>query len=130
MKLYLRLVRIIVILEKSDSQIMTGGVFVKARQMRYVLSTLFALIVADGILTNFLVNQGLGQEWNPFLKILVGGEQFLLIKVCGAFLIIVIMYEMYRRRPKIASVSSLCFFALYTGIIYWNTFVFLLSGAL
>ena len=107
---------------------MAAGVIVKARQMRYVLYTLFALIVADGILTDFLVMQRLGQEWNPFLKTLVGGEQFLLIKVCGAFLIIVIMYEIYRRRPRMAIVSSLCFLVLYTGIIYWNSFVFLLNG--
>jgi len=109
---------------------MAAGVIAKACQMRYMLYTLFALIVADGILTDFLIRQELGQEWNPFLKNLVGGEQFLLIKICGAFLIIVIMYEIYRRRPNMAIVSSICFLVLYTGIVYWNSFVFLLNGAL
>jgi hypothetical protein len=107
---------------------MTTGFIVRARQMRYMLYTLFALIVADGILTDFLVIQKLGQEWNPFLKNLVGGEQFLLIKVCGALLIIIIMYEIYKKRPGMAIISSLCFLVLYTGIIYWNSFVFI-TGA-
>ena len=65
---------------------MAVGVIVKAGQMRYVLYTLFALVVADGIFTNFLIVQKLGQEWNPFLKTLIGSEQFLLIKAWGAFL--------------------------------------------
>ena len=96
--------------------------------MRYMLYTLFALIVADGILSNFLVIQKLGREWNPFLKNLVGSEQFLLIKACGALLVVVIMWEIYKKRPRMAIVSSLCFLVLYTGIIYWNSFVFLLAG--
>jgi len=108
---------------------MATGVIVKARQMRYILYVLFALIVADGILTDFLIVQKLGQEWNPFLKNIVGGEQFLSIKVCGAFLAIVIMWEIYKKQPGMAIVSSLCFLVLYTGIIYWGSFVFLLTGA-
>ena len=107
---------------------MAIGVIVKARQMRYILYALFALIVADGILTNFLIMQELGQEWNPFLKTLVGSEQFLLIKVCGALLVIIIMWEIYKKRPGMAVISSLCFLMLYTGIVYWNSFAFLLTG--
>lgn len=107
---------------------MATGVIVKARQMRYILYALFALIVADGILSNFLIVQKLGQEWNPFLKNLVGSEQFLLIKACGALLVVVIMWEIYKKRPRMAIVSSLCFLVLYTGIIYWNSFVFLLTS--
>lgn len=108
---------------------MATGVIVKARQMRYMLYTLFALIVADGIISDFLIMQKLGREWNPFLKTLVGSEQFLLIKACGALLVIAIMWEIYKKRPRMAIVSSLCFLVLYTGIIYWNSFVFLLTGA-
>lgn len=108
---------------------MVNEVIIKAHQMRYMLYTLFALIVADGILSNFFITQGLGWEWNPFLKNIVGSQEFLSIKACGAFLIIVIMWEIYKKRPAIAFTSGLCFLVLYTGIIYWNSFAFILTGA-
>ena len=82
---------------------MATGVIVTARQMRYMLYTLFALVVADGILSDFLIMQKLGREWNPFLKNLVGSQQFLLIKACGALLVIVIMWEIYKKQPRIAA---------------------------
>ena len=107
---------------------MATRVIVSARQMRYMLYILFGLIVADGILSNFLISQNLGWEWNPFLKNLVGGEQFLLIKVCGALLIITLIWNIYRKRPVIASIGGICSLALYTAIIYWNLFAFTLSG--
>ena len=129
MKSALRLVRIVIILEKTIYRVMASEVLTKARQMRYILYTLFALIVADGLFSNFFINQGLGQEWNPFLENIVGSQQFLSIKACGAFLIIVIMWEIYKKRPAIAFTSSLCFLVLYTGIIYWNSFAFILTDA-
>jgi len=107
---------------------MLTRVIVSARQMRFMLYSLFSLIVADGILSDFLVTQNLGREWNPFLKTLVGSEQLLLIKVCGALLVIIIMWNMYKKRPGMAVISSLCFLVLYTGIIYWNLFSFVLTG--
>ncbi len=108
---------------------MANGFITKAHQMRYMLYTLFALIVADGIISNFFITQELGQEWNPFLKNIVGSQQFLLIKACGALLIIIIMWEIYKKRPTIAFTSGLCFLVLYTGIVYWNSFVLILTGA-
>ena len=50
---------------------------ITASQMRYMLYLLLALVVADGILSNFLVLQNMGFELNPFLKGLVGGEYLL-----------------------------------------------------
>lgn len=98
-----------------------------AVQMRFILYLLLALVVADGILSNFLVSQGMGYELNPFLKGLVGSESLLLLKVCGAILALSLLWVIYKRAPKAAVICSLSFVVLYTAILYWNTFAFLLA---
>ena len=40
----------------------------KNRDERVLLGTLFCLSVADGILTRFIVSEGLGSEGNPWLR--------------------------------------------------------------
>ncbi len=107
---------------------MAARVIVSARQMRYLLYVLFGLIVADGILSDFLVSRNLGREWNPLLKTLMGGEQFMLIKVCGALLVMILLWNIYRKRPGMAVISSLCSLVFYTAIIYWNLFALALTS--
>ena len=107
---------------------MATKVIVRARQMRYLLYVLFGLIVADGILSDFLVSRNLGREWNPLLSALMGGEQFMLVKVCGALLVILLLWKIYTRRPGMAVVGSLCSLVFYTAIIYWNLFALIVSS--
>jgi len=99
---------------------------VKSHKMRLALYTLFGLIVADGLLTNFLVNNGHGLEVNPFLKAWVGQDIFLAIKVSGAFLATLILWIKYNWKPKLVYGITTVFLALYTGIIFWNLSVFLI----
>jgi len=101
--------------------------FVTVRQISCLLGAMFALVVADGLITNFLMIHGLGREWNPLLQTFVGGESFLQIKVAGAFLSVVILWEIYKKRPQMATIGSFCILIFYTGIVYWNLFVFLLA---
>ena len=96
--------------------------------MRYILYVLFGLIVADGILSDFLVSYNLGWEWNPLLKNTIGSDQFMLIKVCGALLVILLLWNIYRKRPGVAVISSLCSLVFYIAIIYWNLFAFAISS--
>jgi hypothetical protein len=98
-----------------------------AVQMRYMLYLLLALIVADGILSNFLVLQNMGFELNPFLKDLVGGEYLLPLKVCGALLAVIMLWGIYKKLPRVSVICSLSFVVFYTAILYWNTFAFLLA---
>ncbi len=95
--------------------------------MRYMLYLLLALVVADGILSNFLVLQNMGFELNPFLKDLVGGEYLLSLKAYGALLAVVMLWGIYKKLPKIAVICNLSFVVFYTAILYWNTFAFLLA---
>jgi len=92
--------------------------------MKYLLGTLTTLVVLDGLVTIVLVRHGLAQEGNPFLQTLVGGGNFLVIKVLGALLCAFILWDIYKRRPKLALISSLCFTVLYAGIVLWNLSLF------
>ncbi len=90
-----------------------------------MLYTLFCLIIADGLLTNFLVTNGHGLEVNPFLQAWVGKDIFLAIKVSGAFLATLLLWIKYNRQAKLIYGITTVFLVLYTGIVFWNLFVFL-----
>lgn len=98
--------------------------FAGIHKVGYLLGALVVLIVLDGLITNFLVTNGLGREGNPFLQTLVGERSFLVIKVIGALLCALILWDIYKRRPRMARIASLCFVGLYAGIVSWNLSIF------
>ena len=98
---------------------------VKSRKMRLALYTLFGLIAADGLLTQFLVTNGHALEVNPFLQAWVGQELFLAIKVSGAFLATLLLWIKYNTKPRLIYIFTAVFLVLYTSIVFWNLFVFL-----
>ena len=100
-----------------------GGI----HRIRYLLSALIALVILDGLISVFLVRNGLGREGNPFLEGLVGEPIFLLIKVVGVLLCAIIMWDIYKRQPKLAVISTTCFVVLYAGILFWNFLVLFIS---
>ena len=100
---------------------------VQSRTMRFMLYTLFGLIVADGLITQFLVTNGHASEMNPFLQAWVGQELFLVIKVSGAFLVTLLLWTKYNTKPKIYYMTTVVFLAFYTSIVFWNLSVFLIT---
>ena len=98
---------------------------VKSRTMRFMLYTLFCLIVADGLITQFLVTNGYASEVNPFLQAWVGQDLFLAIKISGAFLCTLLLWIKYNTKPKPVYRITAVFLAFYTSIVFWNLFVFL-----
>jgi len=99
----------------------------RTHRILYPITALIALVVLDGLITRFLVGQGIGRELNPFLQTLAGDTNFVLIKVLGALLCALILWDIYRRRPKLALISSWCFAGSYAGIVLWNLCVFFIS---
>ena len=95
------------------------------RKMRWTLYTLFILIVADGLLTKFLVTNQYGLEGNPFLQAWVGQELFLAIKVSGAFLAILLLWIKYNKEPKLTYIIAVVSLVFYTSIVFWNLSVFI-----
>ncbi|MFC1933236.1 DUF5658 family protein [Chloroflexota bacterium] len=92
-----------------------------------MLYALFGLIVADGLITQFLVTEGHALEVNPFLQAWVGQELFLAIKVSGAFLVTLLLWVKYNAKPRLIYIVTAVFLAFYTGVVFWNLFVYLIS---
>ena len=97
------------------------------RKMRWMLYALFSLIVADGLLTRFLVTNGYGVEGNPFLQAWVRQELFLAIKVSGAFLATLLLWIKYNKEPKLTYIIAVVSLVFYTSIVFWNLSV-LITG--
>jgi len=94
--------------------------------MKYLLGLLATFVIADGLVTHFLVGNDLARESNPFLQSIVGQSNFLIFKVVGALLCVLILWDIYRRYPKLAKISTSCFVAIYGAIVGWNLSLFLI----
>jgi hypothetical protein len=95
--------------------------------MKYLLGLLVILVVLDGLLTQGLVNGGLAREGNPLLRPLVGEAGFIVLKVVGALLCAFILWDIYRRFPRVAIIATSCFVVAYGAIVLWNSSLFILS---
>ena len=93
--------------------------------MNYLLGSLVLLNIADGVISYFLVDLGKGSEANPFLLHIIGEPAFMVIKIVGVLLCALILWDIHRRYPKLAIVSTSCFVAVYAAIVLWNSSLFL-----
>jgi len=100
----------------------------RLRRIEYLLGTLLSLVVADGLISQYLIKNGLGQEANPLLRILVTENNFLVVKMCGAIICVLILWNIARRLPRLIFIFSACFVGLYTALVLWNVTVFLVFG--
>ena len=100
--------------------------FAGNHRIRALLGTLIALVVSDGLISNFLVKQRFGLEGNPFLQTWVGEEEFLFIKLAGALLVALILWDIHKQGSKLSFIITLCFVIAYTLIVFWNMFAFLI----
>lgn len=101
---------------------------IESRAARYMFYTLFCVIVADGLITEFLVKGGQGSEVNPFMRVLLGQGWFLGAKVVGAFLATLLLWINYNARPRLVYAIAGAFLVLYTVIIAWNLSVFIITS--
>ena len=95
--------------------------------MKYLLGLLIIFEIADGILTHFLVTGGLAREGNPLLLPIVGEFSFLVLKVVGVFICAIILWDIYKRWPRVALISTSCFVVFYGVIVLWNLSIFALA---
>ena len=101
---------------------------IESRNVRYTFYVLFCIIVADGLITQFLVIGGHGSEANPFLSAWVGQWWFLAIKVSGAFLATLLLWINYNVKPRLVYTITVVALAFYTTIVFWNLFAFLVTA--
>jgi hypothetical protein len=100
---------------------------IESRTVRLTLCVLFGIIVADGLISQFLVTGGYGSEGNPLLMSWVGRESFLAIKIAAAFLVTLFLWTKYNANPRLVYTVAVVALGFYTIIVYWNLFVFLFA---
>ena len=103
-----------------------SGYIVARNRMKYLLGLLVILVISDGLLTRFLIDGGLAREGNPLLQPLVGEAGFLILKVVGALLCAFILWDVYQRFPRAASIVTWCAVVAYGMIVVWNSSLFIL----
>ena len=89
-----------------------------------LLGLLVALVIADGVISNFLIAHGFAREGNPLLQNWVNKEGFMVIKVAGALLAALALWDIYKRNPRLSFISTTCFVAVYSLIVGWNLAIF------
>ena len=99
----------------------------RKKRMIYLLALLVFLVVLDGVLTNFIVGGGLAREGNPFLQPLVGEAGFILLKIAGSLLCALILWDVYRRFPRVGLTAAWCAVLAYGAIVAWNSSLLLLA---
>ena len=101
--------------------------FVGSRKIRLLICTLTALVVADGLISKFIVEHGFAREGNPLLQIWVGENTFLVLKLLGAILIAIVLWDIYKHNPKLSYISTVLFVISYTAIVFWNLYAFFIT---
>ncbi|MBN1190966.1 MAG: hypothetical protein JXA46_14520 [Dehalococcoidales bacterium] len=86
------------------------------------------MVVADGVLTNILIQRDIAHESNPFLVGVAGESKLILIKVLGVLLAVFILWDVHRRYPRLSFWISSLFLLVYCGIVGWNAH--LLAGGM
>jgi hypothetical protein len=92
--------------------------------VKYLLVLLVVLNVIDALLTYFLVKFNLATEGNMFLENIVGEPLFFVIKIVGAFIAALILWDISRRHPKLAKSAVHLSVTAYSLIVLWNVSLF------
>jgi len=97
--------------------------------LKYILAILILLVIADGVLTNILIQKDIASEANPFLVNIAGNAGLIIFKIVGVLLAVLILWDIYRRSPKLAFWVSAVFLVAYSGIVAWNLHLLLVGIA-
>jgi hypothetical protein len=91
--------------------------------IKYLLAAMTMLMIADGLITQFLVNRGIAVEGNPIMQPLAGDIRFIFVKALGAMLCSLILWDIFKQRAKLALISTSCIAGCYGMIVVWNLYL-------
>ena len=100
----------------------------KNRLFYLLLVSLVGLVVADGIITRFIIKNRLGVEANPVLQEWVQSDTLLIIKLAGSGLAALILWRLYLKSHRIAWILTSFFAVLYSGLVIWNIIAFSIAA--
>jgi hypothetical protein len=78
------------------------------------------MVLADGAITNVLIQIGIAREANPFLAGIAGESKLIIFKTAGVLLVILIFWDIRRYYPRLAFWTASSFLLIYCGIVLWN----------
>ena len=87
----------------------------------YIIYIVLAtLVIADGVITNYLINSGLAYESNGFISSYAGTNKLLLLKIVGVISAILILYKISLTHKRLAKYTATSFSVIYGLIVIWN----------
>ncbi|MBN2076198.1 MAG: hypothetical protein JW762_11670 [Dehalococcoidales bacterium] len=92
----------------------------QSRNLQLLWGALFALILADGLITEFAVTNDVGYEANPLLANMLGSHKFFLFKLLGAILVILFLRNISKKHYRVGLISSYIAVILYMIVVFWN----------
>lgn len=101
-----------------------------SRRMRLLLGTLFALSLADALITRFIVESGAGFETNPVLRPLVQDPNFYWVKVFGTTIAVMLLWHLYVHYQKRAVRLTAFCVGFYVIVVWWNTAVAVIGSVI
>jgi len=93
------------------------------RQTRILLVALVLLNVADAVISQFIVQSGVGTEGNLLLSYWITRREFVLIKAGASALAAILLWDLSRRAPRPTLVITAVIVAFYIIIVFWNILV-------
>jgi hypothetical protein len=97
------------------------------QQARYLIGILACLVVADGLISNHIMSNGVGTESNLIIESIVGQTSFVLVKAIAAIISAMILWKVFKKHPRAGLVYIILFVIRYTGIIWWNLFTWFIG---
>jgi putative flippase GtrA len=92
--------------------------------MLFVLLLMAQFQFWDGLMTQVFVSRGLVKEANPLMAPLVSGGSFLPLKLLGIAVLLLLLWILYKRFPKMAVVAASTISVFSAVLIIWNFMVF------
>ena len=92
--------------------------------MKRLLVLLSGFEISDGISTHFLVGNRLVQEGNPLMESIVREGNFLLLKVIGVLLSVLVLWCLYKPFPKVTLIAASSVVMFYGAVMAWNLNMF------
>jgi hypothetical protein len=100
---------------------------IKRGHMLFVLLMMAQFQIWDGIITQVFVNNRVATEANNIVAPMVHGGSFLSVKLAGVAVLLLLLWFIYKRFPRVALTAASFVTLFYAGVIIWN-FTVVLSG--
>lgn len=107
----------------NDDSLPTEKVTPYSRNQRILLGALFSLSIADGIITRFIITEGLGHEGNFWLAGLASSDALIAVKIVATLLAIYLLWLLHYRKPRLVIGFTIALVCFYTLIVFWNIFI-------